>query len=631
MAHNSQQPKSKRYLLYLTLGALGVVYGDIGTSPLYAFRECFSGAHGLPVTHDNVLGILSLIVWSLLLVVSLKYIIFVMRADNRGEGGALALTALILPYKRIFTKKSVLFLEVLGVFGAALIYGDGMVTPAISVLSAVEGLKIVTPLFEPYVVMITVIILIALFLMQRKGTEKMGRVFGPVILIWFITLGVLGFKELIKLPSIIAAFNPWYAGHFLYVAGFDAFKVLGAVFLAVTGAEALFADMGHFGKRPIRLGWFCVALPGLLLNYFGQGALLLTNPESVNNPFFYLAPSWGLIPLVILSTAAAVIASQALISGAFSLTSQAVQLGYLPRLQIIHTSAKEKGQIYIPLVNVILLISTVLLVVNFRSSSNLAAAYGIAVALTMVVTTTLVTFIAVQRWRWSSRVTLVVAAFFLIVDLAFLGSNLLKIQQGGWVPLVVALGVYILMVTWRDGRLILAEVMKEFTPALERFIPEVKEDYSIRVPGTAIFMTRNIDRTPPALLTNLLHNKVVHKTAIMLMVVTDDQPYVSDAERLEVKDLGDGFWSVIVHYGFTELADIPKVLKRLEEYDLKIDPEEVTFFLGRETLLPTDQKDGMYLWREHLFSFMSKNAQRATAFYNIPAGQVIEIGCQVEL
>ncbi len=615
----------------LTLGALGVVYGDIGTSPLYALRECFNGSHSVPATPENILGILSLILWALLIIVSLKYVMFVMRADNRGEGGVLALMTLLVPSRYADIKSLRRYLELLALFGAALIYGDGIITPAISVLSAVEGLQIATPRFEPYVVGITIIILCGIFFVQRHGTDRVGKIFGPIILLWFLTLAVLGISGILRDPRVFQAINPLLGLGFVFHSGLTGMFVLGAVFLAVTGAEALYADMGHFGKTPIRIGWFGIVLPSLLLNYFGQGALLMQDPSAIVSPFYLLAPSWLLIPfLVPLATLAAIIASQAMISGTFSMTRQAVQLGYLPRTHIQHTSAHEIGQIYVPILNNTMLVLTILLVLGFRTSGNLAAAYGIAVSLTMVITTILVFFVAVERWRWNQWVAIAVAALLLAVDLTFLAANLLKVAHGGWITLLFAVIVFILMTTWRKGRHILGNVLQELTPPFTDFLAKIKRDTSIRVPGTAVFMTRNIERTPPALIHNVKHNKIIHKTVMLLMVSTEEQPHVPDIERISVDDLGDGFFSVTVRYGFMETPDISGVIEQLGQsrFDFKLG--DVTFFLGRETLLATDQP-GMAIWREKLFAVMSQNAQRATTFFKIPPEQVIEIGFQVKI
>lgn len=611
----------------MAVAALGVVYGDIGTSPLYALRECFHGPHGIAVTETSVLGVLSLLFWVLIIVISIKYMVFVLSADNRGEGGILALTALAVPKRT--ASKQVLLLSV-GIFGAALLYGDGVITPAISVLSAVEGLKLATPLFEPYVTPITVGILCGLFGLQRHGTGKIGQVFGPVILLWFLVLGVLGVHGIVQTPQVLLALNPFYGWDFFVHHKMEAYYVLGALFLVVTGGEALYADMGHFGKQPIRWAWFTVVLPGLVLNYFGQGALLLREPAAAANPFYLLAPSWFLYPLVALATAATVIASQALISGVFSLTRQAIQLGFSPRLQIIHTSSREIGQIYLPQVNWALLIGTIWLVLTFRSSSNLAAAYGISVSLTMIITTVLMFVVSRRLWKWSTGIAIGVGLFFVAIDFAFFSANVIKIEQGGYVPLLIGLAMYTLMVTWRRGRQILAERLRKQTIQLPEFLRQIRTSRLAHVPGTAVFMVGDKATTPPAMVHNVKHNKVLHDLVVILTLVTKEFPTVPEPERLELEKVDDGIYRAIARYGFMDSPDVMDVIQRLKSGGLPIDLGLTTFFLGRETLIASD-RPGMALWREHLFSFMSRNAQRATAFFNIPADQVIEVGIQVEI
>lgn len=622
----------KRYAWTLTLGALGVVYGDIGTSPLYAMRECFQEHGHMAPNVANVLGVLSLIFWALIVIISIKYVMIMLRADNRGEGGQLALTALALQQPSTRERKKRLRLEWLGLFGAALMYGDGVITPAISVLGAVEGLKVVTPFFEPYIIGFTVGILIFLFLIQRNGTSFVGKWFGPVILVWFATLALLGIYGIVKTENweVFAAINPLYGIEFLWTSGARGMLALGSVFLVVTGGEALYADMGHFGRKPIRIGWSYVVLPALLLNYLGQGALLISEPDTIDNPFYRLAPTWFLIPLVVLSTAATVIASQALISGAFSMTRQAVQLGYLPRLRITHTSERQIGQIYVPIINVVLLLMTLLFVVTFRSASNLAGAYGIAVSTTMVITTILTFTVAREGWGWTPLRCALVFVPLGIVDAVFFLANFAKIYDGGWVPLAMGIAVFCLMTTWKRGREILGAALQSLTPAFKQFLADIKVDNSIRVPGTAIFMTRNIERTPPALIHNVKHNRVVHKTVILLSVYTEDRPKVEDEERLTVEELGGGFYSLTLRFGFMETPDVPRALEKVKKIIPDFTVSGATFFLGRETLLPTN-KPGMALWREHLFAVMSQNAQRATQFYQIPPEQVIEIGFQVTI
>ncbi|WNG32780.1 potassium transporter Kup [Archangium violaceum] len=614
----------------LALGALGIVYGDIGTSPLYALRECFSGSHGVQPTHENVLGVLSLVFWALIIVVSVKYLVFVMRADNRGEGGILALMALAMQRKRGEEVKVRPVVVTLGVFGASLLYGDGLITPAISVLSAVEGLSVATPFFEPYIQPLTIIILVGLFMIQRHGTAGIGAIFGPFMLVWFLTLAVLGVREMVSYPAVVWAVSPLHAVRFFLHNEGHGFLVLGAVFLVVTGGEALYADMGHFGWRPIRWAWFVLVLPALMLNYMGQGALLLRDPSKASNPFFYLAPSWALYPLVVLATGATVIASQALISGAFSLTQQAIQLGYTPRLEVVHTSAEERGQIYLPGINLALLVGIILLVLGFKSSSNLAAAYGISVTTTMTITTVLAYVVARERWNVSRAVALPVAALFLVVDVSFWGSNLVKIAAGGWFPLLMALFVFTLMTTWKKGRDILANRLRGSSIPLKQLLESFGDHPPVRVPGTAIFMTGNPEGTPPALLHNLKHNKVLHEQVMLLTIASEEVPHVPPEERVEVIKLEEGFVRVIARYGFMENPSIPDILKRAREKGLQFNLMGTSFFLGRETLIPS-KKPGMAMWREALFSWMSRNARSATAYFRIPPNRVVELGAQVEL
>lgn len=619
-----------RHLLRLALGALGVVYGDIGTSPLYAFRESFHEQHGLPLTPPNILGVLSLIFWALIVVISIKYIAFVMRADNRGEGGILALTSLITPLQRPERGTNRWLLIMLGLFGTGLLYGDGMITPAISVLSAVEGLEVATPLFQPYIIPITTAILIGLFLFQNRGTERVGKVFGPTMVVWFTVLALLGVRWIVHHPSVFAAINPLHGLSFFVENGRRGFLVLGSVFLAVTGAEALYADMGHFGKPPIRLAWFTLALPALLLNYFGQGALLLERPQAVGNPFYRMTPGWALYPVVVIATAATVIASQALITGAFSLTRQAIQLGYLPRAEIKHTSHEEIGQIYIPQVNWLLMAACITLVLTFRSSSNLAAAYGVGVTTDMVITTLLLSVVMRERWKWALPVALAAAALFLTIDLAFWGANLVKIPEGGWVPLVVGAVVFTLMTTWKRGREILRDRLQAGMLPFEEFAHEVQAGRFVRVPGTAVFMFSDPRGTPPALLHNLQHNKVLHEKVILLTVDVQEIPRVPPTKRIEVHKLENGFYRVILHYGFMENPHVPRDLVRARRYGLELNLRQVSYFLGRERLLASAEP-GMAIWREKLFATMSRNAVNATDFYRLPPDRVVELGAQVEL
>jgi KUP system potassium uptake protein len=629
-ASDRHAPEKSR-LAILALGALGVVYGDIGTSPLYALRQCFHGEHAVALTRGNVLGILSLVFWSLIIVISIKYLIFVMRADNRGEGGILALMSLVPPKLRDVRGGRWLLIA-LGLFGAALLYGDGMITPAISVLSAVEGLHVATPFFDPYVVPITIGILVILFLFQRKGTAGIGAVFGPIMVLWFALLAGLGVMWLVKDPHVLVALNPMYAARFFLDNRWHGFLALGSVFLVVTGGEALYADMGHFGKKPIQLAWFLFVLPALVLNYFGQGVLLLHHPEAAENPFFHLvgADSWALYPLVALATMATVIASQAVISGAFSLTRQAVQLGYTPRISIVHTSKEEIGQIYIPSVNWLLMVCTIGLVLGFRESSALAAAYGVAVTATMVITTLLAEVVARRLWGWSSALVVPVAIFFLVIDCSFFGANIIKVADGGWFPLAVGIAIYTLLSTWKKGRTILAERLRKGALPFEEFINTVTPTSPPRVPGTAVFMSRESDATPTALLHNLKHNKVLHQKVILLSVITEEIPAVAPEERVQVTDLGKGFYRVIAHYGFLQNPGVPDVVEQARVKGLDLNVMHTTFFLSRETLIPS-KKPGMAIWREKLFSLMSRNALRPTDFFRIPPNRVVEMGLQVRL
>ncbi len=624
-------PDSFKRTALLALGALGIVYGDIGTSPLYALRECFTGPHGIHPTPENVLGVLSLIFWSLLVIVSVKYLIFVMRADNRGEGGILALMALVMQRQKgqqAHTARPVLI--TLGIFGAALLYGDGLITPAITVLSAVEGLSVATPLVEPFIVPITLAILVVLFLVQRHGTAGIGAVFGPVMCVWFFTLAALGVKELVHNPAVLGALSPTHGVMLFVHNGWHGFLVLGGVFLVVTGCEALYADMGHFGWKPIKRAWFWVVLPALMLNYLGQGALLLRDASAARNPFFLLAPSWLLYPLVALSAVAGVIASQALISGAFSLTRQAMQLGYSPRMEVVHTSAEEMGQIYLPGINWALMAGVFTLVLTFRSSSALASAYGIAVSTTMVITSVMAYIVARERWGVSRKVAMPVAGLILTVELAFFSANAMKLADGGWFPLLLAVAVFTLMTTWKRGRDILAAKLRASSIPLKELLGSFGDHPPVRVPGTAIFMTGNAEGTPPALLHNLKHNKVLHEQVVLLTIQSEDVPHIPAAERVEVEPLEQGFVRVVATYGFMENPSIPDVLKRCREKGLQFQLMGTSFFLGRETLIPT-KRPGMAVWREALFAWMSRNARSATAYFRIPPNRVVELGSQVEL
>jgi len=620
-------PVPSKSILPVAVSAIGVVYGDIGTSPLYAMRECFFGSHSVRPTHDNVLGVLSLIIYSLLVVISIKYIAIVMRADNHGEGGILALTALLPEASR---RKTPIVLVLLGIFGAALLYGDGMITPAITVLGAVEGLKVATPLVEPYVVPIAVAILVGVFAIQRHGTHRVGRLFGPVMVVWFLVLALLGLMWTVRQPAVLAAINPVYAFRFFTLNGGHGFAVLGAVFLVVTGGEALYADMGHFGKRPIRIAWFALVLPALLLNYFGQAALLLSDTSAVEQPFFLLAPDWALLPLVALATGAAIIASQALISGAFSLTQQAIQLGFAPRLDVEHTSSHEIGQVYVPQVNWFLAISTIGIVIAFESSTALAAAYGIAVTMTMIITAILLHVVATTRWGWPLPVATAVTGVFLTIDFAFFGANLLKVLQGGWLPLFIGGLLFTLMTTWKTGRRLVAERLTARAVPLEGFIKSLRESPPRRVPGTAIFMSAQPQGTPPALAHNIRFNKVLHEHVVVLSVRTAVVPTVSPDEQVSATHLGENVYNVRVQYGFMQEPNVPQALLQARAQGVPLDLEDTTYFLGRETIIVTRHK-GMAIWREKLFVLMTRNAVRATAFFRLPPERVVELGVQVEM
>ena len=618
---------SKKKLFTLSLAALGVVFGDIGTSPLYAVRECFYGDFGVTPSPANIMGAISLIFWALILVISLKYLVLILRADNDGEGGILALMELVLPKKKK-TKRAVIL--TMGLFGAALLYGDGMITPAISVLSATEGLKIATPVLEPYVIIITIIILIGLFLFQKRGTHGVGMIFGPLIFIWFVTLAVLGSLSIIQNPEILKAVNPYYAVEFFVINSWQGMFILGAVFLVVTGGEALYADIGHFGKKPIRWAWFTIVLPCLLINYFGQGALLLKNPSLAENPFYHLAPKIALYPLVILATIATIIASQAIITGAFSLTFQALQLGYFPRLKVVHTSEEEEGQIYIPKVNWLIFVGTISLVLSFQTSGRLAAAYGVAVTTTMVITT-LLAFIAMRKlWKWKLPVALLITAFLLCIDLSFLYANIDKIPDGGWVPLVIAVLIYFVMTTWAKGRRILRIELTKIMDPLTRFLRDLETEPIEKVKGTAIYFSSAPDRSPHALIKNIKHNKVIHEQIIIFSVSFQSVPHVLVNKRLLLKDLGQNFYRVIMKYGYMDRTNIPQAVDLIEKKGVKLDKEDIHYFVGRETLI-VNGKLGMPVWRESVFALLSRNSQRATRYFNLPPEKVFEVGTNIEL
>ncbi|MDE1888308.1 MAG: potassium transporter Kup, partial [Gammaproteobacteria bacterium] len=620
----------RKRLLGLSLGALGVVFGDIGTSPLYVMSSAFSGGYGLSMTPENVLGVVSLVLWTIIIIVCIKYQLFVMRADNKGEGGILALLSLLDPWRLRRSKRSRVLVAI-GVFGAALLYGDGMLTPAISVLSAMEGLQVATPTISRSVIIaVTVIVLLLLFLFQKNGTRRVGFIFGPIMVIWFVVIGLLGLIAIIEYPAVLVAINPAYALDFIFHHGFADIVVLGAVFLCVTGAEALYADVGHFGKAPIRFSWFFYVMPALLLNYFGQAAAILAYPgQTVAQPFYNLAPSWFLYPMVALATAAAVIASQAVISGAFSLMSQAIQLGQSPRLTIVRTSADREGQIYIPSLNWILAITTILIVLGFKSSEHLAAAYGVAVSSTMLLTTMLLFLVMREHWRWPMVVVAPIIGGFLIVDFVYFLANIFKIWDGGWFPLLVGLVGFTIMTTWATGRQNLIDRLRASTQPLDAFLDHIRSLQPVRVPGTGIFMTAPNLGTPPMLQHHLEHNQVLHEQVVLLTVLTEDVPFVHPQRRLQVERLELGFYRVLAHYGFMQIPNVPQALRRARDFGLNIDPETTTYYIGRETLVPTRNMPTMMAWRERLFSYMSRNAIRATDFYQIPPDRTVELGLRL--
>jgi KUP system potassium uptake protein len=618
----------KSSLAALTLGAIGVVYGDIGTSVLYAMKEVFGSGH-VQFTPENVYGILSIFFWTLTVIVSIKYVALVLRADNNGEGGLVAMLALasMAVKDRPVLRHRML---IVGIFGTCLFYGDGVITPAISVLSAVEGLEVISPKFTKYVIPLTLIILFGLFAVQKRGTGGIGKFFGPITLIWFAGISGLGLYHITSHPEILWAISPHYALGFMFSEPEVTFLILGAVVLCVTGGEALYADMGHFGKKPIRVAWFSIVMPALTLNYFGQGALLLAEPEAVANPFFNMAPDWLLLPLVVLATAATVIASQALISGAFSVTKQVVQLGFLPRLQVLHTSVKDTGQIYIPLVNWGLFVTIVLAVMMFKSSSNLAAAYGIAVCTDMLITTVLTFFVIRYGWQYPLWLCLAATSFFFTVDLAFWASNLLKLFEGGWFPLLIATAILILMLTWRDGRDILYNKRQEEGLELASFLEAVYAAPPTRVDGSAVFLTSGQGAVPNAMLHNLKHNKVLHQQNLFVNVHNHEVPWIAEDKRLEVKDLGHECWQVVIHYGFNDNPDVPGALAQLHVVGCKVDPMTTSYFLSRDSIVPT-VGGGMAAWREKLFAQMHLNASSAADFLNLPSNSVVELGSKIEI
>jgi KUP system potassium uptake protein len=618
-----------KHLTTISLAALGVVFGDIGTSPLYAVRECFHGEYSIPVTTDNVLGVLSLLIWAIILIVTIKYLTFIMKADNEGEGGILALTSLIISHSKK-NKSERWLLVAIGLFGASLLFGDGMITPAISVLSAVEGVQIIAPEFSVLAIPVTIAILIGLFLFQHNGTAKVGALFGPIILVWFTAIGILGFNEIVRYPQILMAISPFYGISFLMNNHVHGFMVLGAVFLAVTGAEALYADMGHFGRRPIRLTWMVVVFPALLLNYFGQGALLLASPESSDNPFYSLVPSWGLIPMVILATMATIIASQALITGVFSLVQQAIQLGYLPRVTIKHTSASHIGQIYVPAANWSLMVATVGLVAGFGSSSKLASAYGVAVTATMLISAILFYFVARDLWNWNRVAVNLLVGLFMVLDLSFFAASMSKLFHGAWFPLVIGLVCFTLMVTWQQGRSLLLKQIQERTLTLGEFSESLAIQAPQRVNGQAIYLTANPDIVPIALLHNMRHNKVLHSEVGLLHFSTERVPRVPNSRKVEVTSIGDGMYKIIARYGYMEYPNIRQVLALANQQGMHFKANAISFFLNREKIVVV-MKTKMSVWRKKMFGLMARNALSASAYYDLPSGQVIEIGVQVQI
>ena len=628
-SHAELAPENQRRITALALGAIGVVFGDIGTSPLYTMKETL-GTHGMTPTPAAVLGVLSLVFWALIIVVSLKYVTFVMRADNKGEGGIMALMALA---QRSMSKSAGArwVLAGFGVFGAALFYGDGVITPAISVLGAVEGLQVAAPALGRYVVWIALVILLGMFAVQRHGTHKVGKAFAPVMTVWFLVLAVLGVRQIIANPQVLYAINPWHAMRFFVSHGNTSFIALGGVVLALTGAEALYADMGHFGKKPIRVAWFGFVLPALVLNYFGQGALLLHDPLAIASPFYLMVPHVLLYPMIVLSALAAVIASQAVISGAFSMTREAMSLGYSPRMRVVHTSREMSGQIFVPWVNRMLMVLVILAVLGFRSSDNLGAAYGIAVTGTMTMTTLLALVVARKRWKWSLPAVILVGALFLVIDLSFFGANLLKVAHGGWFPLVLGVVVFAVMTTWRRGREIVVREINQSGLALEPFVENIAEHPPLRVPGTAVFLTANQNAVPHALLHNLKHNKVLHERNVLLTVDMLETPVADAEERIQIVPLNHDFVGLELRFGFAEDPNVPLALALCAREGLNFDMMDTTFFLSRENIVADVRRPGMALWRDKLFAFLSRNAMPATAFFQIPGNRLIELGAQVEI
>jgi KUP system potassium uptake protein len=637
---NSKEKPSKKYLAELSIAAIGIVFGDLGTSPLYSFQDSFSKAHGLSVTPDNILGVLSLIFWTLILLISLKYLIFVFRADNGGEGGSMALIALISPHGDITKNKLRRWFILGGLLAAAVLFGEFLVTPAITVLSAVGGLGVASiHLSQSIVVWITIVILLGLFSVQRFGSGGLGKVFGPILTVWFIIMAILGAVQIVQNPAVFRALNPWYAVNFIIRNGMKGYLILGSVFLAATGGEALYSDIGHFGVLPIRITWFGIILPALVLNYFGQGALLLQHPEAAGNPFFHLAGGWILYAVVIMATIAAIIASQGVISGTFSLFRQAVYLGFIPRLKIDQTSTKESGQVYLPAINWVMMIVCIGLVIGFGSAERLAKVYGVGLSFAMVMTSILFAVVTQVRWKWSLAQTIPYLCVFLTIDLAFFGANIVKIPTGGWFQWAVGGIIMLLMTTWKKGRDTVGKSLRSNAVPVKEFMSnigfhaDVEEKEIKRVEGAAIYMYSNSKGTPPALRYNIKHNKVIHENVIILIVQnTDEKPFVPFNERVETESLGEGFYRTTIHNGFAQGVHIPYLLKQVEDQEWELDLDEVTYFLGRERILPTEKRSSsMAKWRDHLFGYMSRNEQPATKFFGLPANRVVEIGTQLEL
>jgi KUP system potassium uptake protein len=628
---NSTGKPGLRRTLILSLGALGIVYGDIGTSPLYAVKECFHGMHAIEISHGNILGVMSLIFWSLTIVITIKYVTFILRADNEGEGGIYALAALFLEKAgKEVSEKTVKYLAVLAIFGAALLYGDGLITPVISVLSAVEGLKVATSAADPFILPLTCIIIFFLFMVQRHGTERLGKVFGLITIVWFISLAVFGVMQVFKRPEVLEALDPRYAVAFFAANHLHGMVVLASVVLVITGGEALYADLGHFGRRPIQISWLAIVFPALLLNYFGQCSLLLANPQAAHNPFYELVPRFCLYPMVALATAATIIASQAMISGIYSLTQQAMQIGYLPRLEIVHTSGETKGQIYMPWVNTVMLIGCLGLAVMFRESSRLAAAYGIAVTGTMAITTLLYYYVARYNWNWPLWKVLIPVGVFLFFDLAYFGANMLKFVDGGWFTVSVAILLAVVMITWRDGRAILAKRFETAKVPVEVLLKDIETYKLVRTPGTGAFLSVSPQGTPLVLLHFLKHTESLPKTVVLLSIVSGNTPFVPKKKRLTISHLGHGFHRVIARYGFMQTPNVPEILEAARHKDLDLDPYSTSFYLGRETLLSTGEGK-MASWRKGLFAFLSRNAWNVSTYFGIPPNRVVELGSQVEL